>query len=63
MVKTENSTAQPRMVRRRPQVSAIRPAKTAPIIMPANAMEPIVPAVAFVSPQPVSLMRVDWTVP
>ena len=59
----EKTMAQPRMVRRRPQVSAIRPAKTAPIIMPRNAMDPTVPAVAFVSPQPVSLMRADWTVP
>jgi len=63
MVKTENTRAQPMMVRRRPNMSDIRPAKMAPTIMPTNAMEPTVPAVAFVSPQPVSLMRDDWTVP
>ena len=33
-VKTEKMTAQPRMVRRRPHESAMRPAKIAPIIMP-----------------------------
>ena len=63
MVKIEKMTAQPRMVRRRPQESAIRPAKIAPIIMPTKAMDPMVPAVALLSPQPVSEIREDWTVP
>ena len=62
-VKTENTIAQPRMVRRRPHVSAIRPAKIAPIIMPTKAMDPMVPAVALVRPQPVSVISEDWTVP
>ena len=63
MVKIEKTTAQPRMVRRRPQESAIRPAKMAPIIMPRKAMEPMVPAVALLRPQPVSEISEDWTVP
>ena len=63
MVKIEKTMAQPRMVRRRPQESAIRPAKIAPIIMPTKAMEPMVPAVALLRPQPVSEIREDWTVP
>ncbi|BAS13614.1 hypothetical protein AHiyo8_19170 [Arthrobacter sp. Hiyo8] len=50
MVKSENSAAQAMMVRRRPQLSDILPAKMAPIIMPRNAIEPTVPAVASVSP-------------
>ncbi|MCY1240436.1 hypothetical protein D9M72_532840 [compost metagenome] len=62
-VKIENTTAQPRMVRRRPHESAIRPAKIAPIIMPRKAMEPMVPAVALFRPQPVSEISEDWTVP
>ena len=41
----------------------MRPAKIAPIIMPRKAMDPMVPAVAFVRPQPVSEISDDWTVP
>ena len=63
MVKIENTAAQPRMVRRRPQESAIRPAKIAPTIMPTKAMEPMVPAVALLRPQPVSETSEAWTVP
>ena len=63
IVKIEKTTAQPRMVRRRPQESAILPAKIAPIIMPTKAMEPMVPAVALLSPQFVSEISEDWTVP
>ncbi len=63
MVKIEKTIAHPRMVLRRPQESAMRPAKIAPIIMPRNAMEPMVPAVALLSPHPVSEIREDCTVP
>ena len=62
-VKTEKMTAQPRMVRRRPHESAMRPAKIAPIIIPRKAMDPMVPAVALFRPQPVSEISEDWTVP
>jgi hypothetical protein len=62
-VATEKTTAQSRIARRRPHASERRPANTAPIIMPMNAIEPIVPADAALRPQPVPSMRLFWTVP
>lgn len=62
-VKKEKTRAQPSTVRFRPQVSAIRPAKIAPIIMPTKAREPMVPADAAFRPQPVRVISSFCTVP
>jgi hypothetical protein len=60
-VARENTTVHQTTVFFRPSPSESRPAKTAPIIMPRNAEEPTVPAVAWDIPH--SSMREGLTVP
>lgn len=62
-VNTEKINAHARMARLRPRLSAIRPAASAPIIMPMKTIDPMVPAEAAFSPHPVALINWFWTDP